>query len=698
MSGKACCPSGAARAEPGAAVIALVGNPNVGKSTLFNALTGARQAVGNYPGATVEVARGVWHPRDSDSDTVYTVVDLPGTYSLQPQSPDERLTRDLIVDRAREGRPDTVIVVLDASNLTRNLYLFSQVADAGVPVVVALTMGDIAAGRGLAVDSDALTSALGCPVAEVRPRRREGMGALGEAIGRSAVPEPAWLGDPVEAAVSALGPLSRTTALDVLAGTEHVDEGPVSVADVQNQLVDTVGDPLLVDEFTPAEAAETLIAEGRYAWARAVIERCTARSGTERETLTDRVDRVLTRPLTGIPVFLVVMWAVFQATTTLAVPLQETLGGLVAGPVTDALSAPLDALGMTGWAHSLLIDGLVNGVGQLLSFVPLMAIMFVLLALLEDSGYMARAAFVTDRLMEKAGLPGRAFLPLIVGFGCNVPALAGTRVLKRRRDRLLVGLLIPYVTCSARLAVYVLVASVFFGAWAGTAVFAMYLLSILLVVGMGFVFRRTLFRGEEREPLLLELPPYRLPSARVIAAQSWTRLAGFLRTAGGIIVLTVTAVAVLSAVPAPGSGASFGSVPIQDSVFGTIAAFIAPVFALAGFGAWQASAALMTGFVAKEAVVATMAQTYGALQPTDMTQAGSLGDALHATFAQSSGGHTTAAALAFMVFLLAYTPCMATLAEQRSRIGGRLTLIGVGAQLAVAWLLAMLVFQIGCLL
>ncbi|WP_425824698.1 ferrous iron transport protein B [Streptomyces fractus] len=679
-------------------MIALVGNPNVGKSTLFNALTGARQAVGNYPGATVEVARGVWHPRDSDSDTVYTVVDLPGTYSLQPQSPDERLTRDLIVDRAREGRPDTVIVVLDASNLTRNLYLFSQVADAGVPVVVALTMGDIAAGRGLAVDSDALTSALGCPVAEVRPRRREGMGALGEAIGRSAVPEPAWLGDPVEAAVSALGPLSRTTALDVLAGTEHVDEGPVSVADVQNQLVDTVGDPLLVDEFTPAEAAETLIAEGRYAWARAVIERCTARSGTERETLTDRVDRVLTRPLTGIPVFLVVMWAVFQATTTLAVPLQETLGGLVAGPVTDALSAPLDALGMTGWAHSLLIDGLVNGVGQLLSFVPLMAIMFVLLALLEDSGYMARAAFVTDRLMEKAGLPGRAFLPLIVGFGCNVPALAGTRVLKRRRDRLLVGLLIPYVTCSARLAVYVLVASVFFGAWAGTAVFAMYLLSILLVVGMGFVFRRTLFRGEEREPLLLELPPYRLPSARVIAAQSWTRLAGFLRTAGGIIVLTVTAVAVLSAVPAPGSGASFGSVPIQDSVFGTIAAFIAPVFALAGFGAWQASAALMTGFVAKEAVVATMAQTYGALQPTDMTQAGSLGDALHATFAQSSGGHTTAAALAFMVFLLAYTPCMATLAEQRSRIGGRLTLIGVGAQLAVAWLLAMLVFQIGCLL
>jgi ferrous iron transport protein B len=342
----------------------------------------------------------------------------------------------------------------------------------------------------------------------------------------------------------------------------------------------------------------------------------------------------------------------------------------------------------------LILNGIIGGVGQLLSFLPLMAIMFVLLSVLEDSGYLARAAFVVDRLMRVIGLPGRAFLPLIVGFGCNVPALAGTRILSDRRHRLLTGLLIPFVSCSARLTVYVLVAGVFFGSAAGTIVFAMYVLSIVLVVGMGLLLRSTLFRGMSYEPLVLDLPPYRLPTLRVIGAQSWQKLQAFLRTASGLIVATVTVVWLLSSIPT-GGGGGFGKTPIEHSAFGAVSRAIAPIFSPAGFGDWHPAAALMTGFVAKEAVVSTVAQTYSMSQPPDNHRAGRLAPALRSTFDRTSGGHPIPAVLAFMVFLLAYTPCMTTVAAQRTELGGRLTLFGIGLQLVVAWLLAVAVFQIG---
>ena len=717
-----CCPP-APTVDPGStAQIVLVGNPNVGKSTLFNALTGSAQKVGNWPGKTVHVAEGTWRLRQSK----VTLVDLPGTYSLIPASPDEELTRDLLLAPIP---PDLVVVIADAANLGRNLYLVGQVLDVGVPVVVALSMTDLATSRGLDVDPVALSTELGVPVVAVQPRERKGLDDLRDAVAASlADPRPASppsLGADVEAEISRLvGYLDapphalRWAALNQLTGTA---DDPATVAARDRLLGDADAPPdpdtnaapdTDADTAPDADAdahtdtdtdldipidVDTLLAERRYEWAHRVRATVSHRRHPARLTWSDRVDQVLTSRWTGLPAFLLVMWGVFVATTRLAAPLQGGLAAVLDGPIKRGTGAALDDVGLHGGIlRGFVLDGLISGVGQVLTFVPLMVIMFVLLALLEDSGYLARAAFVVDRMMRLIGLPGRAFLPLIVGFGCNVPALAGTRILPDARHRMLTGLLIPYVTCTARLTVYVLLASAFFGSGAGTVVFSMYLLSIVLVVTVGLLLRRTLFRGMTHEALVLELPPYRRPTPRVVVTQTWQKLSGFLRTAGGIIVATVVVVWLLSSVAVSGqSGVRVGTVPIADSVFGQVSRTISPAFSPAGFGDWHASSALITGFVAKEAVVATQAQTYSAAEPANLHQAGDLGTQLRATFERTSHHHPVPAVLAFMVFLLAYTPCMATVAAQRVEIGTKLTMIGMGMQIVVAWTLAVAVFQIG---
>jgi ferrous iron transport protein B len=307
---------------------------------------------------------------------------------------------------------------------------------------------------------------------------------------------------------------------------------------------------------------------------------------------------------------------------------------------------------------------------------------------------MARAAVVTDRVMRAIGLPGRAFLPLIVGFGCNVPAISATRVLPNARHRILTALLVPFTSCSARLTVYVLVASIFFPGQAGTVVFVMYLISILFIVLVGLALKKTLWRTMGSEPLILDLPPYQRPTARLTASVTWVRLRGFLRTAGGIIVITVIAVWALQAIPATGTG-SFGNVPVQDSAYARVSQTVAPVFTPAGFGDWQAASALIVGFVAKEAVISSWAQTYAVAEPDSPDTPGDMGTMVRADFAASSGGHTTTAVWAFLVFLLAYTPCVATLAAQKREIGMRWTIFGIALQLSVAWVVAVAVFQIG---
>jgi ferrous iron transport protein B len=641
-------------AGEGASVVALVGAPNTGKSTLFNALTGSRVTMGNWPGTTVEVSRGVWRSTlltpacsclDCTCDAVeqptsITLMDLPGAHSLDAHSPDEELTRALLVDGPVNERPDLVIATVDASRMAHGLYLVAQLRELPLRLLVALTMTDVAAQRDVAIDPAALAVEIGCPVVVVDPRRRTGLDALAAAV-RTALAEPVLEPRPV-----------------------------------------------------PDDADDLVRDDDRFSWLSSAVDRGATQPGQDRRTLSDAVDRWVTAPVVGPLLFLAVMWAVFQVTTSVAAPLQGALDSLFSGPITAAGVALLSATHLTGtWVEGLLLNGLIAGVGMLLTFVPLMALMFVLLALLEDSGYLARAAVVTDRLMRTIGLPGRAFLPLVVGFGCNVPAISATRILPDARQRLLTVLLIPFTSCSARLTVFVMLGTVFFGSQAGTAVFAMYVLSVLLVILVGLVLRRTLWRTMGAEPLIIDLPAYHLPTLRLTASVTWQRLKAFLKTASGIIVVTVCAVWLLQAIPTTG-GQSFGQVPVQDSVYGVVARTIAPVFTPAGFGQWQTASALMVGFVAKEAVISSWAQTYAAEDPQP-GQVGALGDHLQAAFAQSSGGHTLPAVLAFMVFLLAYTPCVATLATQRREIGLRWTLFGIGMQLVTAWVLAVVVFQVG---
>ncbi len=630
-------------AAEGAPAVALVGAPNCGKSTLFNALVGARRTVGNWPGTTVEVGRAAWTARGTEVE----LLDLPGAYSLDPCSPDEELTRALLLDAAAGQRPALTVVVADAANLTRSLYLVAQLRESPARVLVALTMVDVAERRGVTVDTGQLARRLGVPVLALDPRRRDGTEQLAEAV-----------------AAALAGPV--TPPREVLATAECDDE--------------------------------LAVADERFAWVEAAVSCGSRLDPLPRRTLTDRVDRVATAPVAGPLVFLAIMWAVFELTTAVAVPIQGAIGSLFSGPVTTGAQRMFSSVGLGGsWAQLFVVDGLISGVGMLLTFVPLMIIMFTLLALLEDSGYLARAAVVTDRAMRAIGLPGKAFLPLIVGFGCNVPAISATRILPSARHRIMTALLVPFTSCSARLTVYVLIAATFFPAQAGSVVFAMYLISIALVIAVGLVLRKTLWRAVGDEPLVLDLPAYQRPTLRLTAAVTWLRVKGFLRTAGGIVVGTVSLVWLLQAIPVRG-GAAFGHVAPEDSLFATIARAIGAVFAPLGFGDWHTSSALVVGFVAKEAVITSWAQTYAAADPTAGQSPAQLQQHLTTAFTASSGGATIAAVFAFLVFLLAYTPCVATVAAQVREIGARWAAFGIVMQLCTAWLLAFAVFQVGRLI
>ncbi|AXE38291.1 ferrous iron transport protein B [Acidipropionibacterium virtanenii] len=680
MSAKACCSDGPDETAAGAPVVALAGAPNVGKSTLFNLLTGAGVSMGNWPGTTVSVSRGVWRTRHTQGapveidcscaegechcdhiaghDRDLTLIDLPGAYSVDPMSPDEALTRALLVDCPPSEAPDLVVVVADAAHLARSLYLVAQLRELPLRVIVALTMVDVARRHGIEVDTWALSEGLGVPVVALDPRRRHGEQTLAMAVRRE---------------LDDLPPCPREIAL-----------GDELLAVVAGRELD--------------EDAEMAREDERFSFIESVVASGTTSSGEDRRTMSDRIDRWVTHKVFGPLIFAAVMWAVFQITTTVAAPFQDWLDGFFSGSVSDWAHSGLAAVGLgDSWVNGLVVDGLIAGVGTVLTFAPLMALMFILLAVLEDSGYMARAAVVTDRMMRAIGLPGRAFIPLIVGFGCNVPAISATRALPQARQRILTSLLVPFTSCTARLTVYVMLASTFFPGMAGTVCFIMYVISILLVVLVGLLLRRTLWRTMGSEPLVLDLPPYQVPTARLTAAVTWMRLKGFLRTASGIIVVAVAAVWLLQSIPV-GGHAGFGEAAPEDSAFGVGAQAVAPAFEPAGFGSWQTSSALVVGFVAKEAVLSSWAQTYAVDDPEETGQEEPLQQKITQSFEQSSEGHTYPAVWAFLFFMLSYTPCVATLATQKREIGLGWTMFGLVLQLAIAWVGAVTIFQIGSLL
>ena len=645
--------------------VVFVGNPNVGKSSMFNALLGARTRTMNAPGTTVSITCGQYHyekPKTAGNAQNWQFVDTPGTYSLAPMSPDEQVAVDALTGASGMPVPDLAVVVLDATALSRSLYLLSMVVELGLPTVVALTMNDLAVRNGCGVDAERLSHLLdGMPVVAIDGRTGDGGKALADAIAAS------FEGTPVPHGLTAL---------------------PTATADADMKTADGLS--------VWAESR----ADARLDWTAGIL-RGLDMHAVDHVTLSDRIDRVLLHPVIGVLVFLAVLFVVFQATTTLASPMQDWIDVTFRGWCTDGLDLMLGLFGPSvsgGWLRSLLVDGLLDGVVTVLTFIPVMGIMFLLLSILEDSGYMARAAFVMDRAMRALGLDGRAFLPIIVGFGCNLPALAATRTLSDSRQRVLTGMLVPFAACSARLSVFLVLAHAFFPKYAGLVVFLMYVASVMVILLVGVLLRHTMFRGLEPEPLMLALPAYQCPRALQLARSVLLRLWGFIRGASVIIISMITALWLLQGIPVTANAGGFAHVDdVHDSAYGVLADAVAPVFAPAGFDDWHASAALITGFVAKEVVVGSMSQSYHADEPDDATSQqageGTLGQKLRASFDQSSHGHGKAAAIAFLLFTLAYTPCLATVAEMRRQFGTKVAARSVLLSLAVAYVIAIIAFQ-----
>lgn len=645
--------------------VVFVGNPNVGKSSMFNALLGARTRTMNAPGTTVSITCGQYHyekPKTAGNAQNWQFVDTPGTYSLAPMSPDEQVAVDALIGMSGMPVPDLAVVVLDATALSRSLYLLSMVVELGLPTVVALTMNDLAVRNGCGVDAERLSHLLdGMPVVAIDGRTGDGGKALADAIAAS------FEGTPVPHGLTAL---------------------PTATADADMKTADGLS--------VWAESR----ADARLDWTAGIL-RGLDMHAVDHVTLSDRIDRVLLHPVIGVLVFLAVLFVVFQATTTLASPMQDWIDVTFRGWCTDGLDLLLGLFGPSvsgGWLRSLLVDGLLDGVVTVLTFIPVMGIMFLLLSILEDSGYMARAAFVMDRAMRALGLDGRAFLPIIVGFGCNLPALAATRTLSDSRQRVLTGMLVPFAACSARLSVFLVLAHAFFPKYAGLVVFLMYVASVMVILLVGMLLRHTMFRGLEPEPLMLALPAYQCPRALQLARSVLLRLWGFIRGASVIIISMITALWLLQGIPVTANAGGFAHVDdVHDSAYGVLADAVAPVFAPAGFDDWHASAALITGFVAKEVVVGSMSQSYHADEPDDAASQqageGTLGQKLRASFDQSSHGHGKAAAIAFLLFTLAYTPCLATVAEMRRQFGTKVAARSVLLSLAVAYVIAIIAFQ-----
>jgi ferrous iron transport protein B len=674
-----------ARTEAPTLTVALAGNPNSGKTSLFNQLTGSRQHVGNWPGVTVERKEGVCQlegPRAA-------IVDLPGTYSLTANSPDERVARDFVL----HGGPDVVIAVVDAANLERNLYLVVQLIELGAPLVMALNMCDMAEGRGFAIDVGKLAELLDVPVVSTCAVRGLGVGRLWEEAQRIARegrrPRPLRYGrqvdEAIESVTQALEPLPELTgehptrwlAISLLIGDEtHLPGSGGTDPVLQHALSVARSSARHLEEVT-GDTAEAAIISGRYGAIAGLYHESVVEPEDVHLTPSDRLDHVFLHRTWGLPILFVALAIAFQLTFW--------LGGFPSEWLRAAcvwLGIRVGGLLPAGPPRSLVVDGIIGGVGGVLAFLPQIAILFAVVAFLEDSGYMARAAFLMDRLMHRMGLHGKAFIPMVMGFGCNVPAIMATRTLESERDRLLTILITPLMSCSARLPVYALLAGALFGRQAGWVFLSLYVLGIALAAAMARIFRCRVLPGEE-EPFFLELPPYHRPTAKGIIIHTWERAKLFLQKASTVILAGSVIMWFLSAFP---WGVEIAG---EHSYAGQLGKLLAPLVAPLGFS-WREAMALMFGFVAKEIVVATFGVLYGLGKSPE---AGELGRLL------AAGPLTPLSGYAFMAFTLIYTPCLATIAAIRRETNSwKWALFAVGYLLLLAWLVAFVIYQGGRLL
>ncbi|MEW8171188.1 MAG: Fe(2+) transporter permease subunit FeoB [Candidatus Thiodiazotropha endolucinida] len=722
--------------------IALAGNPNCGKTALFNSLTGIRQRTGNWPGVTVDRKEG----RFNIDSTEVSVVDLPGIYSLDATSLDEKVTRDYLLS----GDADLIVNIVDASNLERNLYFSIQMLEMGVPLLVALNMMDVARKRGLVIDTQRLSQDLGCPVVPIVAVSGEGITKLkasiqdlaaGQVSGGFALAQD----EVVEQAIMAMEPALRQSEqhrhserrwllLKMLEGDrfalDFADEALLSQVHHWQEVIED-----RVDEDPDIHIADT-----RYGHAHAISQNVTQQHGRVEKTISDRIDKVVLSRLFGIPVFLAVMYLMFMFAINIGGAFIDLFDGVAGAIFVDGFGHLLASLGVPDWLIVLLADGAGGGIQVVATFIPIITALYLFLSVVEDSGYMARAAFVMDRFMRSIGLPGKAFVPMIVGFGCNVPAVMATRTLESERERKLTILMNPFMSCGARLPVYVLFAAAFFPANGQNLVFSLYLIGIVVAILTGMIMKKTLLSGESAG-FMMELPHYHMPTARGVMLRTWDRVKLFIKEAGKVIVLMVLVINTLNSI---GTDGSFGNEDTEHSVLSSISKAVTPLLAPMGIHEenWPATVGVFTGILAKETVVGTLDALYTHLaneaagvaqvdRPFNFWQAvsaavetvpenllgvkdlltdplamdvGDISNAEAAAEAQevnvgifgamAARFDGQAGAFAYLLFILLYSPCVATIGAIRREAGPRWAAFVVAWSTGVAFISASLFYQL----
>ncbi|CAG7855784.1 Fe(2+) transporter FeoB [biofilm metagenome] len=717
--------------------IGIAGNPNCGKSTLFNALTGSNQHVGNWPGVTVEKKTGEYR----FNNQVIQVVDLPGTYSLESSddhvSLDEKVARDFIAS----GEANLIINIVDATNIERNLYLTSQLLEMQVPVILVLNMMDVVKQRGIKIDVDYIVQQLGCPVVPMTAVSKDGIVKLKETIeyAQYELPSPtvhAYYQISIENAIyelkKALGSDASTykcnlrwLAIRLLEGDTlaHQIANPAIlplVAELQSRIEQESGDEI-----------DIMTADARYSFVNLLTQNAVSRLNDVGRRSTDKIDRIVLNRFLGIPIFLLVMYVMFMFTINIGSAFIDFFDQAVGAFLVDGVSVQLEKLGFAPWLIVLIANGAGGGVQVVATFVPIVGFLFLFLSVLEDSGYMARAAFVMDRFMRMIGLPGKSFVPMIVGFGCNVPAIMATRTLESQRDRVLTNLMNPFISCGARLPVYALFAAAFFPVGGQNIVFGLYLLGIGVAVLTGLIMRHTLFKGEVM-PFIMELPGYHLPTVRGVCIRTWSRLRSFLFNAGKVIVPMVL---ILNFLNALGTDGSLGNENSNKSVLSEIGKSLTPVFRPIGISDdnWPATVGIFTGVLAKEAVVGTLNALYSQQvstesaeeKPFDLKEAlinasltipdnlKQLGKnildplgininnvqeieevkaATYAAMQRSFDGK--AGAFAYLLFILLYTPCVTATAAIFRESGRNWAIFTVLWTTGIAYLAAVVFYQV----
>jgi ferrous iron transport protein B len=721
--------------------IGLAGNPNCGKTTLFNALTGARQKVGNWPGVTVERKTGVYTHEDKEIE----VVDLPGIYSLSATSLDEKISRDFVISK----EPDLILNIVDASNLERNLYLPVQLLEMKVPMVVAVNMMDIAEQHKIRIDIKKLEKYLDCPVIPIVASRNQGIEILKDAVNRAAsdrkIPAPdIRYPSEVEKTIESFKTFlkdqadskrldSRWLAIKLIEEDELVvalaaQINPSALEDARNRM-----DKIIDDD------PGIIIADARYGFINGVCREAVEKKYEVRRTISDAIDNILLNRILGIPIFLVAMYSTFMITINIGGCFIDFFDILFGAIFVDGLGAVLEALHFPEWFITFMAGGIGGGIQTMSTFIPPIALMFLCLAILEDSGYMARAAFVMDRFMRYVGLPGKSFVPMLVGFGCNVPAIMATRTLDNERDRTLTIMMNPFMSCGARLPVYALFAAAFFPSSGSMLVFGLYIAGILLAIMTGFILKSTVLKGETSH-FIMELPPYHIPTVRGVLFHAYERLKSFMFRAGRVLIPIFVILAFLNAV---GRDGSFGNEDSENSILSAAGRAITPIFAPMGLTEknWPATAGIFTGVFAKEAVVGTLDALYttmaeeesdGEEDAFDFTGAiASAFGTIPAAFSELGGkvvnplgigvgdgsdidtaaeeqevSKTTfgtmvtsfdgkTGAIAYLLFILIYYPCLAAIAAIYHETNIRWTIFAGTYLTLLAWAVATLFYQVG---